>query len=210
MARRELNDRLIQGSNVGDPAASHFSHAVVSSRPVRYKSWDEAKMDQALKAVTKEGKSIREAALHFGVPKSTLGDRVSGRVITGATSGPRAYLDRGEEEELVQFLLRCTDMGYAKSRKQVLALVRRLLLKKGVTAPVTSGWWEAFCTRHPNLTLRAPAPLSCARAVASDPALLDRYFDLLEDVLRKNDLLDQACQIFNIWMRRGCHWMQVM
>ena len=32
-------------------------------------------------------------------------------------------------------------------------------------------------------TLRAPASLSRARAVASDPAVLDRYFDLLHKVL---------------------------
>ena len=60
---------------------------------------------------------------------------------------------------------------------------------------VTSGWWGSFCERHPNLTLRAPASLSKAHAVASDPAVLDRYFDLLLEVLEKNDLFDQACQI---------------
>ena len=55
-----------------------------------------------------------------------------------------------------------------------------------------------FCSRHPNLTLRAPAPLSKAHAAASDPTILDRYFDLLEDVLEKNDLLGEACQIFSM------------
>ena len=155
-------------------------------------------MARALNAVTKEGISIREAAIKFGVPKSTLGDRASGRVLSGATSGPKTYLDSSEEDELVQFLIGCAEIGYPKSRKQVLALVKRLLVKKGITAAVTSGWWESFCSRHPNLTLRAPAPLSKARAAASDPTALDRYFDLLEDVLEKNDLLGEACQIFNM------------
>ena len=82
-------------------------------------------MAQALDAIIREGTSIREAAMQFGVPKSTLGDRVSGKVLTGATSGPQTYLDHSEEEELVQFLLWCVEIGYAKSRKQVLALVRR-------------------------------------------------------------------------------------
>ena len=155
-------------------------------------------MNKAVAAVTQEGLSIREAALQFGVPKSTLGDRISGRVLSGATSGPDTYLDRSEEEELVKFLLRCAEIGYTKSRKQVLALVKRLLQKKGKCGTVTSGWWGSFCERHPNLTLRAPASLSRARAVASDPDVLDRYFDLLHEVLEKNNLLDQACQIFNM------------
>ena len=54
---------------------------------------------------------------------------------------------------------------------------------------------ESFCSCHPNLTLRAPAPISKA---ASDPTALDRYFDLLEDVLENNDLHGEACQIYNM------------
>ena len=111
-------------------------------------------MTKAISAVTKGGASVREAALKFGIPKSTLGDRVSGRVLSGTTSGPAIYLNSSEEEELVRFLLGCAEIGYPESRKQVLALVRRLLVKKRITAPVTSGWWESFCSRH----LRAPAP----------------------------------------------------
>ena len=196
MSRKELQVRVIYGRGAGD--ATMDGPRPLCSRPIKYNTWDKLKMAQALDAVTRKGMSIREASLHFGVPKSTLGDRVSGRVVTGATSGPKTYLDCSEEEELVLFLLRCAEIGYPKSRKQVLALVRRLLLKKGINAQVTSGWWESFCSRHPSLTLRAPAPLSRARAAASDPAMLDHYFDLLEDVLRKNDLLGQACRIFNM------------
>ena len=70
--------------------------------------------------------------------------------------------------------------------------------KKRDNALVTSGWWQSFCGRHPNLTLRAPAPLSKARAQATDPAMLTRYFDLLEEVLTENDLLDRPCQVFNM------------
>lgn len=102
MAKRELKDRIIYGGGVRD-AAESAGHS--SSRPSKYKSWNEVKMAQAFSAVTQEGMSIREAAVQFGVPKSTLGDRISGRVLSGATSGPRTYLDGDEEEELVQFLL---------------------------------------------------------------------------------------------------------
>ena len=59
-------------------------------------------MARALASVTKGGMTVREAALHYGVPRSTLGDRVSGKVLTGAVSGPQMYLDEEEEKELVQ------------------------------------------------------------------------------------------------------------
>ena len=40
-------------------------------------------------------------------------DRVTGRVQHGVKSGPDPYLSRAEEDELVNFLLRCASVGYA-------------------------------------------------------------------------------------------------
>jgi hypothetical protein len=80
---------------------------------------------------------------------------------------------------------------------------------KGKNAPVTSGWWESFCDRHPNLTLRAPASLSRARATASDPAMLDRYFDLLLEVLEKMIFSIKHVK-YSIWMRQACLWIRNM
>ena len=37
-----------------------------------------------------------------------------------------------------------------------------------------------------------------AYIVASDPVLISNYFDLLENVLTENNLLDRPCQIFNM------------
>ena len=58
----------------------------------------------AIKAVIEGGMSVCQAAeLHY-VSKSTLRDRVSGRVLPEARSSPRTYLSSEEEEELVIFL----------------------------------------------------------------------------------------------------------
>ena len=48
---------------------------------------------------------------------------MSGRVVSGSTSGPKTYLSPEEVTELVK--LRCTAMGYPKFREEALALVRR-------------------------------------------------------------------------------------
>ena len=60
-----------------------------------------------------EGMSVREAAAKFGVPKSTLHDRISGKVQPGAVGGAARYLD-DEEEEVVRWLEGCAAIGYAK------------------------------------------------------------------------------------------------
>ena len=69
-------------------------------------------MESALKAVISEGYSVRWASEVFNVPRLTLGDRVSGRVVPGAKSGSERYLTAGEENELVQFLTRLAAIGY--------------------------------------------------------------------------------------------------
>ena len=164
----------------------------------QYKAWTELQMSRAFSAVVSEGMSVRKAASEYNVPKSSLADRVSGRVMPGTKSGPPMYLTVSEETELVQFLTRCAGIGYGKSRKEVIALVQRILDKKGILKMVTNGWWESFCHRHPNISLRSGASLSLARARASDPEMVSRYFDLLERTLKENDLIGKPGQVFNM------------
>jgi len=75
--------------------------------------------------------SVMWAAETYGVPKSTLQDRVSGRVPFGAKSGPPSYLTE-EEDELDSFLTSCASLGYARSKKQVIALVQATVTAKGL------------------------------------------------------------------------------
>jgi transposase len=170
---------------------SLFSHC--HSRPGKYKPWDDDCMQKALQAVKLDGTSVRKAAMEYGVPKSTLGDRVSGRVTHGVLSGPPKYLSEEDEDELVRFILGCVSVGYPKTRKEILSLVQTQVDK-----PISHGWWDSFCKRHPNLTFRTPAPLSIARATAVDEDAIGSYFDLLERTLEDNGLLEKPCQIFNM------------
>lgn len=149
----------------------------------------------------KHGWTIRKAAEDFGVPRSTLYDRTSGRVDFGARSGPSRYLNDQEERELVRFLVGCANIGYAKTPKQVITLVRAIVAKKQCIDPdevnVSMGWWNSFRKRHPKLTLRSASRLAYNRAVAHDPEIFRNYFDLLEETLSQNGLLNEAARIFN-------------
>ena len=62
---------------------------------------------------------------------------------------------------------------------------------------VTRGWWDLFRARHHEVTLRHAEPLSYARAAASSPDIINRYFDLLKDVIKVNGLSKHPGQIFN-------------
>ncbi len=115
-------------------------------------------MAEAVKAVS-QGVSLRKAAIMYNLPKPTLHDRVSGKVAPDCKPGRKPYLSIGEEEELVSFLLKCADIGYAHTRKEVLALVQSIIEGKGINELVSDSWWRRFHERHPVLTLRTAMPL---------------------------------------------------
>lgn len=155
-------------------------------------------MEKALKEVTDGSLTVRRAALEFNVPKSTLHDRLTGKVLPGAVGGAPRYLDDDEEEELVRWLIGCAEVGYAKSIRDVRAIVGAIVAKKLNVehATVSHGWWDRFRQRHPNLTLRAGESLSYIRAASTNRVIIDKYFDLLEDILSKNCLT--SSRIFNL------------
>ena len=170
-----------------------------SHRPAQYKLWTEEKIRLACEAVKSEGYTYQRTELEFGVPKSTIRDRISGKTLPGATSGPERYLTDSEEQELAHFVRACAKVGYAKTRKQIIALVELVVKeKRGPDASVTAGWWYSFKSRHPELTIRTAEQLAYARAIAQDQTVLDHYFDLLEQTLLANELISLPSRIFNV------------
>ena len=79
--------------------------------------WTKDSMDAALQAV-KDGQTVTAAAKQHGVPKSTLYDRVTGRVTHGRKTGPNPYLTKAEETELSKFLIVTNKAGYGKHEQK--------------------------------------------------------------------------------------------
>ena len=188
-----LKDRIKRTRSAAPCSPSHSDSS--SGRSGQYKMWNEVNMVKALTLVDQVA-SIRCAAEKCGVPRSTLHDRVSGKIQQGKKSGPDPYLTMEEEEELTNFLVKCAKIGYPHTQRQVLSLVQQILEHRGVTVSATSGWWERFSSRR-NLTLRTAVPLTYVRAMATDEDTLNRYYDLLEETLKANDLLDKPACIYN-------------
>ena len=95
-----LKERIIGKDSQTSNAFSH----VEADRPSKYKIWNAENMAKAIAAVQKNECTIREASEIYKVPKSTLYDRISGKVIHGTCSGPERYLSDSEEIGLVKFL----------------------------------------------------------------------------------------------------------
>ena len=188
--------RIIKNKSAATTIADLFVGSSVSACDVPLRTWKHEQMEKAFAAVEK-GTSIRKAAELYGVPRSTLHDRVSGRVELGCKPGKKPYLTIEEEEEVVSFLLKCAKIGYAHTRKEVIALIQRIAESKGVSQSVSSGWWTRFSQRHPDLALRTAMPVSYARAMANDPDVINRYYDILEETLIENKLFNEPHRLFN-------------
>ena len=84
-----------------------------------------------MEAVMNGELGVNRSALEHGVPRTTLKDRIAGRVKHRTKPGPVAYLDAKEEEELVNFLFECSRMGYGNTKHEVLQIVADAAKRKG-------------------------------------------------------------------------------
>ena len=119
---------------------------------------------------------------------------MSGKLAFGAHSGPPRYLDDNEEEEFVKCLVGSARILFARRKKEVLSIVRATVAKKQGCdidkVTVTPGYWSSFVKRHPHLSLRSGSKLAYQRAITATPEVVNHYFDLLEESLKSNNLLE--------------------
>ncbi len=64
----------------------------IYGRPKQYKSWNNEILQQASDAVHRQGMHVLRAAEECAIPRSTLHDHISGRVLLGAKKGQKACL----------------------------------------------------------------------------------------------------------------------
>ena len=78
----------------------------------------EKRKDDSMKAAiqaVEEGQSVSIAARDHGVPKTSLHDRISGKVVHKVNPGPsRPYLSREEEKELGSYLKQSSKIACGK------------------------------------------------------------------------------------------------
>ena len=90
-----------------------------------------------LKEVSEGSFTARHAALQYDVPKSTIHDRVTGKVDPGAKGGAPRYL---------KFLVCAASIGYPKTVREVKVIVGAIVAREqGLeVATVSQGLWEKF------------------------------------------------------------------
>ncbi|MBM3939048.1 MAG: hypothetical protein FJ333_10425 [Sphingomonadales bacterium] len=83
---------------------------VKKARPKKMSQYDQAVMDEAVKACKDGLMSVRGAAKHYNLPKSTLQDRVS--ETHGKQHGRPTVLTEDEELYIVEMVEQCAEWGF--------------------------------------------------------------------------------------------------
>ena len=172
-----------------------------TKRPAKRMQWTRMQMEAAIKAVeTGSAVSINRVAKEHGIPPTTLKDRISGRVVDGTKPGRSSYLTDDEEVELESYLVKSCQLGYGKTRRQVKSIVEKVALDKGLLrkSHISDGWWKAFRSRHPKLSLRSGDATGHARIKATNRQTLTHYFDLLNDILEEFNFKDHPERVYNM------------
>ena len=171
-----------------------------SPKKVRRKQYTNLQIEKALEAVRSGKTSINQAALNHGVPRTTVKDRISRKVKHNTNSGPPRYLNEDEEQQFAEFLKETLDIGYGRSRRDVMNIAEAVAKRKGVLRKnkITQGWWRTFLKRQEDLSLRRGDNTAHVRMNAVNEDTLTHYFSLLKQTLEKNNLTNSPGQIYNV------------
>ena len=172
---------------------------VVLSRPSKRKQWTEEQMLSAIEAVRK-GMAANKAAMLHGIPRSTLKDRLSGRVRHGTKPGPHPYLQPSEEKELVEYLRTAARIGYGKTRREVKSIAENVAIEKGMlkAARISNGWWRRFMERNPSLRLRRGDATAGVRLDAVNADNIRGYYALLKEIYDEFDFESHPERVYNM------------
>ncbi|XP_060602824.1 uncharacterized protein LOC132755901 [Ruditapes philippinarum] len=167
-----------------------------------YRSYDAERLTEAYIAVKENAVSIRKASALYGVPKTTLIDRLSGKVhVDCVTTGAPTLFAQEQEALLARHIKTMAEVGYGYSRQETINLASDFAVSLGLrdrNHPLTDRWLYQFIRRWPELNIKKPRSLDMARARRTTREAIDCNFDALNNIMVKYHLLAKPHLTYNV------------
>ena len=169
-----------------------------------HRDWTGNEAEEAVNACLR-GMSIRRAAEFYGIPKSTICDKLNGRTPMARNKGPPTKLSTELENRIEHWIKHMARIGYGQSRTDILDKVEELLNKLNVkkmfgdSNRLSIKWYTLFMARHPDLRMRMTSAISRARCDVSYENL-KYWFNELKDYLaqvKHANLLEDPSRLYN-------------
>lgn len=142
------------------------------------KPYTEFEVQQALQAIDK-GKSVRQASVAWGVPRSTLRGRIHGAQTRQTASIPRQRLSPTQEARLADWVLSQADLGLPPTHSELRLFAQRVLEVKGDNLALGKRWVEAFLKRNPSIKTQRSRRMDFSRVNGAKTEVIKSWFRLL-------------------------------
>ncbi|KAJ8313688.1 hypothetical protein KUTeg_008249 [Tegillarca granosa] len=175
---------------------------ISAKRGIYRQSYTHEDLTNAYNAVIEHSLPVQRAANQFGVPITTLKDRVKSRInIDVVKSGPDPIFSLEQEALLANHVDTMAELGYGYSRLEALNLASDYSVYLGIRTqdkPLSLQWLYSFLQRWPSLKIIKPRNLEIARAKSATQSAINNYFKELDKILTSNNLKQRPHAIYNV------------
>ncbi len=121
-------------------------------------------------------------AQKYGIPRRTFFGRTEGRQARAKAHEKEQRLAPGEEQALLEWVLRLQKWGWPPRVEQSRFMANELLRSRNDYNPVGINWAQKFMRRHPIIRTAYIPPLDKERVMAEDPTIFSAWFNLYQEM----------------------------
>ena len=141
--------------------------------------------------------SIRKASVTYHVPRTTLQDRLRGRVARKDSRANSHKLTSTEEQALVEWILDLDERGYPLRIQDLRDAAKLLLNQRDPAGTIGINWPTNFTNRRPELKSKFNRKYDYERALCEDPEKIHTWFRLVRNIREKYGILDEDIYNFD-------------
>ncbi|KDN72148.1 putative transposase [Colletotrichum sublineola] len=127
----------------------------------------------------KNGTSARVASRRWGVPRSTLQDRIRGAQQRAAALEDLQRLSNAQEVKLASWVQIQADLGLPPTHQQVREFAQRILRAMGDHKPLGKRWMDGFLRRNPSIKVQRSRSIDSRRINGASTEVIREWFKYL-------------------------------
>lgn len=164
--------------------------------------YDKNALKNAVEEV-KNGSKLRETCRKYGIPKSTVQDRIIGRV-SSSVMGPDPFLTIEIENKIVKWIQDLSRCGFPINKRELFSVIQKIVKTEKLKTPFKDGkpgqkWYSGFMRRHSSLSLKNAEALEKYRSQVTEEFIRSWFKELIDflDELNISDILKDPSRMLN-------------
>lgn len=166
--------------------------------------YSEKTLDNAITEIKSGNLSLNKASEQYGIPKSTLHNKLTNKVPNIRKMGPPPILTSTEEKRIEAWILAKAKLGFPMHPDEVKDAVKKILQDIGRANPFTDDrpgekWLKLFLGRHPQIARKNTEIISKSRASVTEESIRVWFSDLQTFLQNENifDMIEDPSRVFN-------------